>query len=204
MRNPSNERYKPLVLTLQHSDPSRTPSTVVYTGKLDWLQESVNEMITLVIPSGTSFTNGSFVGMYHQWTVDSSGNQKGNHPINSTFDDVETSVDGNITGTFGDGHKYTYEVTILKDRQEAKLTVSDTLGHVVSTTLKQTDFRGLVTKKVRTDSPSPVPMRFAWLMLFAGRLSWLEYRRRSWHLFRPGYAHRSLGFLPRKCRDALL
>ncbi|EIM88683.1 uncharacterized protein STEHIDRAFT_154408 [Stereum hirsutum FP-91666 SS1] len=50
-------------------------------------------MITLVVSSGVSaLTNGSFVGMYHQWTVDSSGNKKGSHPINSTFD-VTTSSD---------------------------------------------------------------------------------------------------------------
>lgn len=93
MRNPKNDRSGPHTLILQYSDTSRIPSTVVYTGKLDWLHEAVNKMITLVVSSGVSaLTNGSFVGMYHQWTVDSSGNKKGSHPINSTFD-VTTSSD---------------------------------------------------------------------------------------------------------------
>ncbi|EIM88685.1 uncharacterized protein STEHIDRAFT_37269, partial [Stereum hirsutum FP-91666 SS1] len=130
MRDITNDRSGPHTLILQYSDTSRIPSTVVYTGKLDWLHEAVNKMITLVVSSGVSaLTNGSFVGMYHQWTVDSSGNKKGSHPINSTFD---FSMINNIVNTVADEYKfsfsfgyYSFDAVVSRDFRTLSTTMRD-------------------------------------------------------------------------------
>lgn len=144
MRNPQGDRSDPITLTRQYGDAARVPSTAVCTGKLNWLEYAKNEMITLVIPAGVS--NDAPVGLYHQWTVDASGNEKKNHPVNATFRNVTTSSNGDVKGTFDDGY-YTFEATVLNGGQEATIRMSNPNGDTTSSSTKQTDFRGLGTKK---------------------------------------------------------
>ncbi|KAI3616770.1 hypothetical protein WG66_004144 [Moniliophthora roreri] len=145
MLNTKRDRSDPITLTQRYADPARVPSTVVYTGKLEWSKYAKNEMVTLIIPAGVS--NGAPVTIMHQWTVDSGGNKKANHDIRGTFRDVTTSPSGDVKGTLEYPGYYTYEVTVLNGGQEATVRMSNPGGSTTTNSLKQTDFRGLGTKK---------------------------------------------------------
>ncbi|EEB93202.1 hypothetical protein MPER_08178 [Moniliophthora perniciosa FA553] len=101
-------------------------------------------MNTLIIPAGVS--NGAPVTIIHQWTVDGGGNQKAEHDVRATFRDVTTSPNGDVKGTLEYPGYYKYEISILNGGQEATVCMSKPGGSSTSS-LKQTDFRGLGTKK---------------------------------------------------------
>ena len=146
MRNPSGEHAGPFKLSAVRIDAARVPSTVVYTGKLNWLSYAKDEMITLVVPGGVS--EGAFFGLYHQWTVDAGGNKKANHAVNGAFQDVKADLAGHVTATFRASY-YTYD--FIFDGQRGSLTLSNPSGHKSEgNTFVQTDFRSLGVKKVRT------------------------------------------------------
>ncbi|KAH6916865.1 hypothetical protein BKA70DRAFT_1485827 [Coprinopsis sp. MPI-PUGE-AT-0042] len=144
MRSPRGTAKKPITLNRQYGDSARVPSTVVCTGKLNWYSYAANEMVTLVIPAGVS--NGAPVGLYYQWTIDVKGATKQNMSVNATFRDVAISPKNEVKGTFDDGY-YTFEATVLRGGQEATIRMSTHSGKNASFNLKQTDFRGLSTKK---------------------------------------------------------
>ncbi|KAI0647978.1 hypothetical protein C8Q79DRAFT_542574 [Trametes meyenii] len=144
MSSPEGNLSDPFTLPLQYGDSSGIPSTSVYIGKLNWLTYAHDEMVTLVVPSGVS--DGAPVGLYYQWTVDSEGDAKKNHPVNSTFRAVIIGDNGDVTGTFDDGY-YTFEATIPNGGREANIRMSKSSGEDTSMSLTQTDFRGLGTKK---------------------------------------------------------
>ncbi|KAH6916876.1 hypothetical protein BKA70DRAFT_315572 [Coprinopsis sp. MPI-PUGE-AT-0042] len=134
MRNPKGDTSQPLTLIRQPGESDQSPSTVTYTGKLNWFNYAVNEMIVLVIQAA-GVSNGAPVGLYHQWTVHSDGTQKKNCPVNATFRNVTVQSDG-IKGTFGDGY-YTYEVTVPNNGQDATIRMSNPNGNTTSSSLKQ-------------------------------------------------------------------
>ncbi|KAK0479587.1 hypothetical protein IW261DRAFT_1336689 [Armillaria novae-zelandiae] len=144
MRNPKGDRSDPITLTRQYGDVARVPSTVVCTGNLSWFNYVENEMVTLVIPAGVS--NDAPIGFHCQLSVDgtASGNEKKNYPVNATFHNVATSSNGNVSGTFDD---YTFDATVLNGGQEATIRINRLTSEPTSSTTKQTDFRGLSTKK---------------------------------------------------------
>ncbi|KAI0677669.1 hypothetical protein C8Q78DRAFT_1066139 [Trametes maxima] len=118
MREPRTYSSSPqITLQLQLSDVCCVPSTEVFTGKLNFLDYAVDEMITLVIPNGIA--NGEPVGMYWEWTKDGQDRPKQNHCVNGTFRGV-VSTGGETKGTFDDGY-YTYQAVILSDDQHATL-----------------------------------------------------------------------------------
>ncbi|KAH6916864.1 hypothetical protein BKA70DRAFT_1485819 [Coprinopsis sp. MPI-PUGE-AT-0042] len=133
MRNPKGDTSKPITLTRQRGDDDLIPSTIVCTGKLNWFSYALNEMITLVIPSGVS--DGAPVGLYYQWTVHSDGTHKKNSPVNGVFRNV-TTQNNEAKGTFGTGY-YTYEVTLPDNRQYATLRMSNPSGDATLTSLQQ-------------------------------------------------------------------
>lgn len=57
-------------LALKSSDGSRVLTTSVFTGKLDYFQYAVNEMVTLILPAGIE--GGKPVVLCFQWTEDDS------------------------------------------------------------------------------------------------------------------------------------
>lgn len=134
---------KPVSLSLQLNDGVRIPSTSVFTGKLDWLQYSKNEMVTLVIPG--TVANGGSVILSYQWTVDGEGIAKANHTVRA-----DMKVDGDEV-SFSDGF-YTYSFPAPKIGDDLVLSMTDPSGQHDSSapyTLNQTDFRDLRKKKVR-------------------------------------------------------
>nr|VWO96343.1 Glyoxaloxidase 1 [Ganoderma boninense] len=108
MRNASGNVAGPIDLAAMHINPANVPSTTVYTGRLEWYSYAKGEMTTLVVPYGV--TNGAFFGLYHQWTVDSGGVEKANHPVNGVFQNVKYGADGTITASFKASY-YTYNFT---------------------------------------------------------------------------------------------
>uniref|UniRef100_A0A0W0FRH0 Uncharacterized protein n=1 Tax=Moniliophthora roreri TaxID=221103 RepID=A0A0W0FRH0_MONRR len=134
MRNPKGDHSKPMPLDRQYGNFGEVPSTSVYTGKLNWLKNAQNEMITLVIP--VDISNGAHVGLYYEWTVDSAGVKKKNHYINTIFREVTTLPNGDVKGTFDDG-VYTFEVTMHDDQQVTALIVRFSAGTDHGTPLVQ-------------------------------------------------------------------
>ena len=108
MRNPKGDTSGPFALAAMHINPTNIPSTVVYTGALEWYSYAKGELTTLVVPYGV--TDGVFFGLYHQWTVDAKGVQKANAPVNGVFQNVKYAADGSTTATFNGGY-YTYSFT---------------------------------------------------------------------------------------------
>ncbi|KAI0650856.1 hypothetical protein C8Q79DRAFT_1007084 [Trametes meyenii] len=131
-------------LQAQLSDVCCVPSTEVFTGKLNFLDYAVDEMITLVIPNGIA--DGEPVGMYWEWTKDGQGRPKQNHCVNSTFRGVVTTG-GETKGTFDDGY-YTYQAVILSDDQHATLHMRNPVDdRVLDVNMEHTDFRQAHAKK---------------------------------------------------------
>lgn len=147
LQNPKGDRSDPITMARLFADASRVPAAAVFTGKLQWQRYAVDEMATLVIPSG-SISEGAQVGLYHQWTADAAGNVKANHPINFPFRNVATSAEGDVSGTI-DGSYYTYVITMDKDEREVEIKMSNTYNYVSTFKLTRNDFRDLGTKKVR-------------------------------------------------------
>ncbi|KAM5542417.1 hypothetical protein V8D89_003876 [Ganoderma adspersum] len=108
MHNPKGEVSAPFDLGATHINPTAIPSTVVYTGALEWFSYAKTETTTLVVPYGVF--EGAFFGLYHQWTVDAKGVEKANMAINGVFQDVKYGADGSITASFKGGY-YTYSFT---------------------------------------------------------------------------------------------
>nr|VWP02013.1 Glucose transporter rco-3 [Ganoderma boninense] len=108
MRNPGGSVSKPFALTAMHINPTNIPSTVVYTGRLEWFSYAKEEMTTLVVPYGVA--EGLFFGLYHQWTVDAKGVQNANHTVNGVFQDVQYGADGTTTASFQAAY-YAYHFT---------------------------------------------------------------------------------------------
>ncbi|EJF63184.1 hypothetical protein DICSQDRAFT_168065 [Dichomitus squalens LYAD-421 SS1] len=143
MRSRSEGPAGPFTLPAMHAEASRMPSTVVYTGKLNWRSWAENEMITLVIPDGVS--EGAFFGLYHQWTVDAAGNQKTNYPVNGVFQNVSADLSGAVTATSKASY-YTYDFSF--HGKEGSFTLLDPNGDKSEgNKIMQTDFRSLGTKK---------------------------------------------------------
>ncbi|KAI1791068.1 hypothetical protein LXA43DRAFT_451172 [Ganoderma leucocontextum] len=108
MRNPKGDASGPFDLGVTHINVTNIPSTVVYTGRLEWYSYAKDEMTTLVVPYGVA--EGNFFGLYHQWTVNAQGVEKANAPINGVFQDVKIEADGRITAKFSASY-YTYTFT---------------------------------------------------------------------------------------------
>ncbi|TBU44481.1 hypothetical protein BD309DRAFT_30343 [Dichomitus squalens] len=143
MRSRSEGPAGPFTLPAMHAEASRMPSTVVYTGKLNWRSWAENEMITLVIPDGVF--EGAFFGLYHQWTVDAAGNQKTNYPVNGVFQNVSADLSGAVTATSKASY-YTYDFSF--HGKEGSFTLLDPNGDKSEgNKIMQTDFRSLGTKK---------------------------------------------------------
>lgn len=145
MFNPQGDTTS-VSLSLQRDDGVRIPSTSIFTGKLDWLEYSKNEMVTLVIP-GEVATGGSVI-LNHQWTEDAAGNVKANHTVSADLNVVRDDV------SFSDGY-YTYSFPAPKIGDDLVLSMTNPSGVHDSNapyTLKQTDFRDLRKKKVRIAS----------------------------------------------------
>lgn len=158
MLNPSgNTATVPLLL--QHGDPVRVPSTSVFTGKLNWFQYSQDEMVTLVIPGDVA--DGEPVVLIHQWTRNAAGVDKANHIVKGTMTAVNIASNGNLSARFTDNNGYyTYDFTVRKSRASDNIVLSMTnpTGQRDSSApynLKQTDFRDLRKKKVKTLSENP-------------------------------------------------
>ncbi|KAF3055738.1 hypothetical protein GL218_07191 [Daldinia childiae] len=146
-----NGKHASVKLSLRYGDTMRIPSTSVFTGKLDWLTYSINEMATLIIPR--DIANDQSVILSRQWTVDHNGTHKGNDVLSTVMRAVKVDDDGNITAEFGDGY-YTYNFTILKSNGSMLLEMTNVEGVVdpkAPYSLAQTDFRDLGVKKIRTD-----------------------------------------------------
>lgn len=108
MRNPKGDTSGPFDLAAMHINPTSIPSTVVYTGALEWYSYAKGELTTLVVPYGVA--EGAFFGLYHQWTVDAKGVEKANAPVNGVFQDVKYGADGTVTAAFKTGY-YSYSFT---------------------------------------------------------------------------------------------
>ncbi|KAI0035572.1 hypothetical protein K488DRAFT_42986 [Vararia minispora EC-137] len=137
-------------LDLQHREPGEVPTTRVYAGKLNWIERGVqyakNEMVTLVLPSGT-IANDATVGLYYQWTFDGRHNPKENHLVTSKLRDVTAGAGGMILGTFDDGF-YTFTATLSSNMRTANLHMSTESGSDTATSdLEATDFRTYAAKK---------------------------------------------------------
>ncbi|KAI0852512.1 hypothetical protein F5Y00DRAFT_273118 [Daldinia vernicosa] len=142
-------KHAPVELSLQYSDTMRIPSTSVFTGKLDWLTYSVNEMATLIIPGEVA--NDQPVILSRQWTVDHNGTPKGNDVLNTVMRAVGVDDKGNVKAEFGDGY-YTFNFTILKSDGSMSLGMTKSDGYVDPSApyrLTQTDFRDLGALIVR-------------------------------------------------------
>ena len=113
----------PFNLTARHINPANIRSIVVYTGTLEWSSYAVNEMVTLVVPYGV--TDGSFFGLYHEWTVGADGVEKANDPVSGVFQDVKYGVDGTITAVYK-AEYYTYEFTF--SGKESSFVLSNPTG----------------------------------------------------------------------------
>jgi len=187
-------------LELRYSDAVRVPSTVVYTGKLDWLEHAKGEMITLVIPAQVA--NNAPVGLYHQWTVDGAGRAKGNHLVDAKFRSVTTSSKGDVTGKFDDGY-YTFDVTVKNSGRELVLKMTNPSGNrdpKAPYNLGQTDFRSLGTKKVRINDHVPLsPSAFT----VSGHHYPLRNRGGPGHIPRTRDAHKAHGLCSGRHRDDL-
>ena len=110
-------------LAATHINPASLHSTVVFTGTLEWLPYAKREMTTLVVPYGV--TEGAFFGLYHQWSIDPTGVEKTNAPVNGVFQNVKYAADGTITTSFTDTY-YTYQFVF--NGMEASWVVSNSKG----------------------------------------------------------------------------
>ena len=125
MRNPRGNTSEPFSLSAMHINPASVRSAAVYTGALEWSSYAKSELTTLVVPYGVA--NGAFFGLYHQWTVDSGGIQKANHPVNGVFEDVAIAPDGSVTAKFSAPY-YTYTFSFSADLRDGKWVLSNPGG----------------------------------------------------------------------------
>lgn len=141
-------------LALKSSDGSRVLTTSVFTGKLDYFQYAVNEMVTLILPAGIE--GGKPVVLCFQWTEDDSGESKANHVVLATLRDVGFGDKGRFTGRFDDGY-YTFDFLSAcgSSDSDMSMTMKDPDGKSDTHSpykLTQTDFRNAKAgnKKVTT------------------------------------------------------
>ncbi|KAL2198848.1 hypothetical protein P885DRAFT_6595, partial [Corynascus similis CBS 632.67] len=80
----------------------------VYTGKLNWQSEAVNEIFVVVLPSGP-VRLGDRIFTFSQWTHDSKGNKKVTWCQNQIIDKVTRESNGDDSFHFGAGW-YKYQV----------------------------------------------------------------------------------------------
>ncbi|KAL3953846.1 hypothetical protein ACCO45_011802 [Purpureocillium lilacinum] len=128
-------------LALKSSDGSRVLTTSVFTGKLNYFQYAVNEMVTLILPAGIE--DGKPVVLCFQWTEDDSGESKANHVVLATLRDVGFGDNGRFTGRFDDGY-YTFDFLSGSSDSDMSMTMKDPDGKSDTHSpykLTQTDFR---------------------------------------------------------------
>lgn len=139
----------PVSLSLQFGNSGRVPSTSVFTGKLDYLSYSKNEMLTFIIPG--EMAKGEPVVLSYQWTVDGRGNAKTNHTVVTTMTACDAEPNGYVSAKFEDGF-YLFDFIVRKGNDDLVLSMTDPAGEIDKNSpyrLHQTDFRDLRKKKVR-------------------------------------------------------
>lgn len=114
MSNNKGIASAPMTLTRSFANDSLSSAAQIYAGKLDWFQYAVNEMITVVLPSG--IYSGATSCIFFQWTVDSSGNKKGNKAIVTPLNGASITESGTASASTNDGYyTYTFEVPKIGD-----------------------------------------------------------------------------------------
>jgi hypothetical protein len=87
----------------------------VYTGKLEWQSEAVNEIFVVVLPNGP-VRLGDQIFTFSQWTHDSKGNKKVTWCQQQTIDKVTREDNGDDSFHFGAGW-YKYQVVASQGYQ---------------------------------------------------------------------------------------
>ncbi|KAI3317153.1 hypothetical protein HD806DRAFT_541493 [Xylariaceae sp. AK1471] len=82
----------------------------IYSGKLNWLGEAVNERFTIVFPC--SLKKSDPVCGFWRWTVDGSGNKNDNF---YQFDAVLSENDTILTVTMSNKHATKADATVLEE-----------------------------------------------------------------------------------------
>ncbi|KAM5542483.1 hypothetical protein V8D89_003942 [Ganoderma adspersum] len=122
MASPSKAWSSPATLALCYADNIQFPTTVTYTGKLDYPKYATNEMITLILPAGTS--SKAPVGLYYQFTSDDDGVAKRNEVAVGTLSDLAKKADGTITAVFKSSY-YRYQFTFSPDENTVSTIMID-------------------------------------------------------------------------------
>lgn len=118
--NRSNRRSSPITLQLSYSEPSILPQSakcLVYTGKLNWLNYAVDDMIIVVVPNSLDW--GEPICAYWQWTVNPKRAEKSNHDAVG-FVDSSTKA-GKIT--FHANKNYSFEGEVANAGDKLTLTM---------------------------------------------------------------------------------
>ena len=114
MTNPAGDgRSSPATLTLRHVDSIQFPTTVTYTGKLNYLEYARNEMVTLVLPTG-QISPDAPAGLFYQFTVDGAQVPKRNEIAVGTLSNVAKAANGTVVAAFETSY-YRYQFTFSAD-----------------------------------------------------------------------------------------
>ncbi len=129
----------------------------VYTGKLEWQSEAVDEVLVVVLPSGP-VRLGDQIFTFSQWTHDSKGNKKVTWCQQQTIDKVTRDNNGNDNFHFGAGW-YKYQVAAAPNYE----TLTITMGSPGTYTTKM-DVQRVYLSAGESSNGSA--------RLWAGRLNW--------------------------------
>ncbi|KAK4246016.1 hypothetical protein C7999DRAFT_33571 [Corynascus novoguineensis] len=131
----------------------------VYTGKLNWQSEAVNEVFVVVLPSGP-VRLGDRIFTFSQWTHDSKGNKKVTWCQDQIIDKVTRENNGDDSFHFGAGW-YKYQVLASDNYQ----TLSIKMYHGTYSRTMEVQ-RMYLTAGDASDGSA---------RLWAGRLNWPQY-----------------------------
>ena len=138
-------------LQLHWTNSVEVPTGMIYAGRLDWSENAQNELAILVFPS--RIANGEPACLFFQWTIDSAGKRKRNHPVTGMLRSVHTIVStGETNGVFDDG-VYTFGFTMrVAHPAQIVLHISDSSAETKirkSYEMRLADHRTMHKKKVR-------------------------------------------------------
>ncbi|PIL37691.1 hypothetical protein GSI_01385 [Ganoderma sinense ZZ0214-1] len=122
LTRPSKGRSSQATLALSYADNIQFPTTVTYTGKLNYYQYATNEMITLILPAGIS--SDAPVGLYYQFTKDDNGVAKRNGAEVGTLSDMTNGTDGTVIAFFRSSY-YHYQFTFSADENTVSTIMVD-------------------------------------------------------------------------------
>ena len=150
------------LLHTSHSFPSffKPYNMFVYTGKLKWQSEAVDEVLVVVLPSGP-VRLGDQIFTFSQWTHDSKGNKKVTWCQQQTIDKVTRDDNGSDNFHFGAGW-YKYQVVAARTYEALTITMGSPGTYTTVMDVQRVYLSGGETSNGSA-------------RLWAGRLNWCDF-----------------------------